>query len=121
VISKNREYLGGMILPGLEISLDALYQKTALLPKIKLNRPKEFIGRDTKNSMLSGIVYGFAGLADNLVTRIKNKIGKQSQVIATGGNISLIGQYCRRIDKRDRNLTLKGLRLIYASLGIKKS
>ena len=113
VVSRNKEYLGGMILPGLGISLDALNQRTALLPKIKLEEPKEFIGRDTKGSMLSGIVYGFAALTDDLVIRIKKKIGKNAKVIGTGGNIDLIGKYCRQIDKIDRDLTFKGLNFIY--------
>jgi type III pantothenate kinase len=112
VVSENKEYLGGMILPGLEISLVCLSEKTALLPKIKLAKPKEFIGRDTRKSMLSGIVYGFAALTDDLVIRIKKKIGKNAKVIGTGGNINLIGRYCKRLDRIDRNLTLKGLNLI---------
>lgn len=112
-VSKNKAYMGGMILPGLGISLDALYQKTALLPKIKLEKPKEFIGRDTKSSMLSGVVYGFAALTDNMVERIKIKIGHIALSIGTGGNIKLIGKYCRSIDKIDNDLTLKGLYLIY--------
>lgn len=116
IISKDKEYLGGMILPGLEISLDTLFQRTALLPKIKLERPKEFIGKDTKNSMLSGVVYGFAALTDDLAKRIKNKIGKSAKVIGTGGNIGLIGKYCKRIDKVDKDLTLKGLNLIYNTI-----
>lgn len=113
VVSKNKEYLGGMILPGLGISLDCLNQRTALLPKIKLEEPAEFIGRDTKSSMLSGIVYGFAALTDDLVVRLKEKIGRNAKVIGTGGNINLIGKYCRRIDKIDEDLTLKGLSLVY--------
>jgi type III pantothenate kinase len=113
VISTNKEYLGGMILPGLRISLDALREKTALLPKINLSAPGEFIGRDTKSSMLSGLVYGFAALTDDLSKRIKEKIGRRAKVIGTGGNIGLIGRYCRSIDKIDKDLTLKGLNLIY--------
>lgn len=113
IISKNKEYLGGMILPGLKISLDSLADKTALLPKIRLERPKEFIGTDTKDSMLSGIVYGFAALTCELTKRIKEKIGKNSLVIGTGGNISLIGKYCKNLDKINSNLTLEGARLIY--------
>jgi type III pantothenate kinase len=113
VISKHREYLGGMILPGLDISLDVLATRTALLPKIKLNKPKEFIGRDTRNSMLSGIIHGFAALTDSLTRRVKDKIGKNAKVIGTGGNIQLIGKYCKSIYKIDRDLTLKGLNLIY--------
>lgn len=114
VVSRNKEYLGGMILPGLEISLDGLTERTALLPKIKLEEPKEFIGRDTKSSMLSGIVYGFAALTDSLVERIKNKLGKDTRVIGTGGNINLISKYCSSFNKIDRDLTLKGLNLIYS-------
>ncbi|OGX19409.1 MAG: hypothetical protein A3K83_00505 [Omnitrophica WOR_2 bacterium RBG_13_44_8b] len=113
VISSKKEYLGGMILPGLEISLDALNKRTALLPEIKLLRPKEFIGRDTKSSMLSGIVFGFAALTDVLAERIKQKIGRNAKVIGTGGNIGLISKFCRHLDKIDINLTLKGLNLIY--------
>ncbi|MBL7081796.1 MAG: type III pantothenate kinase [Candidatus Omnitrophica bacterium] len=112
-ISKNEEYLGGMILPGIGISLDALTEQTALLPKIKLDRPKEFIGRDTRNSMLSGVVYGFAVLTDNLTERLKEQIGRKAKVIGTGGNIDLIRKYCKRIDRVDKDLTLKGLNLIY--------
>lgn len=121
IISKNKEYLGGMILPGLEISLTALSEKTALLPKIKLNKPKEFIGRDTKNSMLSGIVYGFAALTDALIKRIKENIGKQAKVIGTGGNINLIATFCQSFDRIDNALTLKGLHLIYNRAVLKSS
>lgn len=112
-ISRNKEYLGGMILPGLEISLDALNQRTALLPMIKLSEPEEFIGRDTKNSILSGMLYGFAALTDELTTKIKDKIGRNAKIIGTGGNINLIGNYCKNIDKIDKDLTLNGLNLIY--------
>jgi type III pantothenate kinase len=112
VVSGKKEYLGGMILPGLQIALDALANRTALLPKIKLTKPKEFIGRDTKNSMLSGIVYGSVAVLDNLSRQIKQIIGKNAKVLGTGGNIGLIGKYCK-IDKIDRDLTLKGLNLIY--------
>ena len=113
LVSKDKAYLGGMILPGLEISLDALAERTALLPKIKLTRPEEFIGRDTKNSMLSGIIYGFSSLADSLIKKLKQKLGKNAQVIATGGNISLISNYCRKINKINRDLTLQGLCLLF--------
>jgi len=113
IVSKNKEYLGGMILPGLGISLDSLSQRTALLPKIKLTQPKEFIGKNTRDSMLSGIVYGFAALTDGLIEKLKQKLGRDALVIGTGGNINLISKYCKRIDKTDINLTLKGLNIIY--------
>ena len=113
VVSKKREYLGGMIIPGLEICLEALSQRAALLPEIKLDRPKEFIGRDTKNSILSGIIYGFAGLTDCLITRIRKRTGKDAVTIGTGGAVDLIRRYCKGIVTIDRDLTLKGLDLIY--------
>ena len=116
IISKHKEYLGGMILPGLNISLEALNQKTALLPKIKLDNPHEFIGRDTKNSMLSGIIYGFAALTDALIEKIKQKTDKNTKIIGTGGNIHLISKYCKNFDKIDADLTLKGLSLIYENI-----
>jgi type III pantothenate kinase len=113
VISRKKEYLGGLILPGLGISLEALNQRTALLPKIKLEEPGMFIGRDTKNSMLSGIVYGFSALTDSLIARIKDKLGKKIKAIGTGGNINLIAKYCRRLDGKDIHLTLKGLNILF--------
>lgn len=116
VVSKNKEYLGGMILPGLGISLDALRQRTALLPKIKLEKPKEFIGRDTKNSILSGLIYGFSALTDKVSVKIKHIIGKNALVVGTGGNINLIAQYCKQLDRIDVDLTLKGLNLIYKKI-----
>jgi len=113
VISRKQEYLGGLILPGLEISLEALAEKTALLPKIKLAKPKGLIGRNTTNSILSGIVYGFGTLTNGLIDKLKAELGKNSKVIATGGNINFIAKYCTKFDAIDINLTLKGLNLIY--------
>ncbi|MCX5702486.1 MAG: type III pantothenate kinase [Candidatus Omnitrophica bacterium] len=113
VVSKKKEYLGGLIIPGLGISLTALAKHTALLPRIKLSDPKELIGSDTKNSILSGIVYGFSALADNLAERIKDKIGMGAKIVATGGDIGLIAKYSKCIDKVDRDLTLKGLNIIF--------
>lgn len=121
VISKNKEYLGGMILPGLRISLEALSERTALLPRIKLEEPAELIGGDTKNSMLSGIVYGFAALTDDLTQRIKNKIGSNAKVIGTGGNIFLLKKYCKSFDKINTNLTLEGINMIYKNNKNKKN
>ncbi|MDP2927486.1 MAG: type III pantothenate kinase [Candidatus Omnitrophota bacterium] len=116
VISKDKAYLGGLIFPGMNISLEALKEKTALLPQVKLQPPQMLIGRDTKNSILSGVVYGFAALNDGLVIRIKNKICKEAKVIGTGGNIDLIRKYCRQINKIDKDLTLKGLNFIYNNI-----
>ena len=120
VVSKKGEYLGGMIIPGLKISLEALAERTALLPRIKLSSPKEFIGKDTRNSMLSGIIYGFAALTDDLSQSLKRRIGNSARVIGTGGNIELIRKYCKKIDIVDRDITLKGLNLIYETAKCKK-
>jgi type III pantothenate kinase len=113
VVSKKEEYLGGMIIPGLNLSLHALFEQTALLPKVSLGRPKEFIGRDTESSMLSGVIHGYAALTDTLTERIKARIGNHATVVGTGGNINLIAGYCRNFNRIDRDLTLKGLALIF--------
>lgn len=116
VVSEKGDYLGGLILPGLEISLDALHTRTALLPRVKLFRPKGLIGRDTANSITSGIVYGFAALTDDLCSRIRAEIGAKALVIGTGGAISHVAPYCRSFHAIEPDLTLKGLNLIYNSL-----
>ncbi|MDD5465276.1 MAG: type III pantothenate kinase [Candidatus Omnitrophica bacterium] len=115
IVSKEKTYLGGLILPGMEISFEALKAKTALLPKIKLQKPKALIGTDTKNSILSGIVFGTACLAKELVNKIKQRIGKDTLVIGTGGNIHLIKKYAGMGIKIDPDLTLKGINLIYGN------
>ncbi|MDD5044162.1 MAG: type III pantothenate kinase [Candidatus Omnitrophica bacterium] len=112
-ISKKKEYLGGMIAPGLMTSLNALAERTALLPKIKLARPGELIGRDTRQSMLSGAVYGMGCLADGLLLRLRSRLGPSLKVVGTGGDIALIKRFSRRISIQDKDLTLKGLSLIY--------
>ncbi len=117
VISKKKEYLGGMILPGLETSLKALAEKTALLPKIGLSAPpKNIIGKNTRDSMLSGVIFGFASLTDGVIKKLKQKLGKNIKVIGTGGNIKFILRHCQELSTVDINLTLKGLNLILSSL-----
>lgn len=116
VISKKGEYLGGVIVPGIEISLEALSKRAALLPKIKLSKPKSLLGRDTTNSMLSGIFYGFGSLTDGIVNKLKRKYVKDALVIATGGHADLIAPYCKSIKHINKNLTLEGLRFIFRAL-----
>lgn len=111
-VSKNSEYLGGMIFPGLNISLEALFERTALLPKVALEKPKEFIGRDTINSIRSGIVFGCAALISDFCKKIRLKIGKDAKIIGTGGNIELLSGYCRCFTKINKNLVLEGINLI---------
>ncbi|MFH1397940.1 MAG: type III pantothenate kinase [Candidatus Omnitrophota bacterium] len=115
VVSAKKEYKGGLIIPGLGISLETLAENTALLPKVKLAKPRELIGQDTRNSILSGIIYGYSTLTDGLIRKLKTNLNNKPIVIGTGGNIKLIADYCREIDKIDINLTLKGLSLISKS------
>ncbi|MFA6142342.1 MAG: type III pantothenate kinase [Candidatus Omnitrophota bacterium] len=111
-ISKKGEYLGGLILPGIELSLSSLYKNTALLPKVGLKAAPGIIGKDTANSMRGGILFGFGAMCDGLVSQYKKILGENLKVIATGGNASLMKQYASSIQKVDEDLTLQGLHLI---------
>ena len=113
VVSKNKEYLGGIIVPGAQVSLDALAERAALLPKITLKAPGSLIGRDTEAGMLSGIVYGLAALTDCFASKIKKVIGNNARVVATGGDSVLLSRYAKSLDVIDTTLTLKGLNLAY--------
>ena len=113
VVSGRKEYLGGLILPGLQVSLDALAQRAALLPRVRLDKPSGIIGRDTLGSILSGVVFGTAACVDELILRLRKKIGRKALAVGTGGNIKFIAKYCRKIQRIDPDLTLKGIRLIW--------
>jgi type III pantothenate kinase len=117
VVSENGEYLGGVIGPGVEISMEALAQRTAKLPPIELGEPPSeaggVIGRSTHQSLLSGITYGFAGAVDAIARRIQRELGESVRFVATGGHASAIVPFCELIDEVDDLLTLTGLRLIW--------
>lgn len=115
LVSARREYLGGLIVPGMEISLETLVDRTALLPEIRLDPPREFLGRDTRSSMRSGLFYGYGALCDGLVTQLKKKHAPRARVVATGGHARLIAPFCRTVQKVNSNLTLQGLELTYRS------
>ena len=107
-------YLGGAILPGIKISLDALFNKAAKLPRIEITEPGKVIGTNTVASMQAGIYYGYAGSVAYMVKKMKKEMGDpRIKVIATGGLASLIEKEAACIDVIDRNLTLKGLKVIY--------
>jgi type III pantothenate kinase len=110
-VSAEGEYLGGAIAPGIEISLSALAERAARIPRIDLAEPETAIGKSTRLAIQSGVVYGFAGLVDSLARRIKEELG-ESTLIATGGIAHLIAPVCEEVDEIDDLLTLKGLRLI---------
>ena len=112
VISNKGSYLGGLILPGIEMGLNSLYDKTALLPRVELKPAKSIIGKDTVNSMRGGILFGYGAMCDGLVSKYRALLGRRIKVIATGGNARLIKQYARSIQIVDEDLTLKSLALI---------
>lgn len=112
IVNKKKQYIGGVIAPGPVISLWALSEKIALLPKVAIKKPKRILGRETKESMLIGIVYGFSSLCDGIVNKLKKKYCRNAKVVITGGFSKLIGPYCETADKIDKDLTLKGLKLI---------
>jgi type III pantothenate kinase len=113
-VSAAGEYLGGIITPGAEISIDALYDRAAKLPKVELAEPRSLIGKSTVDAIRSGIVYGFAGQVEGIVKRLRGELGADTPVIATGGLAGLLVPFIREtIDEVDDLLTLIGLRLIW--------
>jgi type III pantothenate kinase len=114
VVSSAGEYLGGIISPGAEISIDALTEKAAKLPKIELTPPRSLIGKSTVDAIRSGIIYGFAGQVEGIVHRLRDELGLSTPVIATGGLVhALVPFVHEHIDEIDDLLTLKGLQLIW--------
>jgi type III pantothenate kinase len=111
-VSSEGEYLGGAIAPGVEISLTALTERGARIPRIDLAEPDAAIGKSTRGAIQSGVVYGFAGLIDGIARRIERELGEGVPFIATGGLAHAIVPFCETIDEADDMLTLTGLRLI---------
>jgi type III pantothenate kinase len=113
VVSADGELLGAIISPGIEISLEALSERAARLPRVELEAPPELIGRNTETSIQSGVIYGFAGQVDGIVGRLRAELGVEARVIATGGLATSIAPFCEEIDEVDDLLTLTGLRLLW--------
>ena len=113
VVEPGNMYLGGVIFPGVKISLDALTSRTAQLPGISLDKPKNIIGRNTVDCMRSGMMYGTAAMIDGIVERIEEELGHKSTLIATGGLAQFITPLCKREIILERDLLLKGLNIIY--------
>jgi type III pantothenate kinase len=112
-ISAAGEYLGGAIIPGIEISLDALFGRAAALRRVELVEPRKVIGKNTVEAIQSGSVYGFAAQVDGLCARFQQELGEEATVVATGGLAGLIAPLTERIDHHEPWLTLYGLRIIY--------
>jgi type III pantothenate kinase len=112
-VSADGEYLGGIIAPGVEISLEALTERAAKLPKVDLAAPRSLIGKSTVDAIRSGVIYGYAGQVDGIVGRLREELGAGAQVIATGGLAEAIAPFSETIDEIDDLLTLTGLRLIH--------
>ncbi len=112
-LSKEGDYLGGAIAPGIRVAAEALFLRTAKLPRIDLRAPKRAIGSNTQDAMRSGIVFGYVGLVEGMIARFRQELGDGMRVIATGGLADVIAAETRSIELVDHWLTLKGLRLIY--------
>ena len=112
-VTDSGEYLGGAIAPGLGIAAEALFARTAQLPRVELTAPDSAIGQDTASSIRSGLVFGYVGLVDAMVRRIEAELGQDALVIATGGLASVVAPECRSIHKVRPNLTLEGMETLY--------
>jgi type III pantothenate kinase len=112
-VSQEGDYLGGAIAPGIKVSAEGLFHSTARLPQVELTRPKRVIGKNTISAIQSGIFFGYVGLVEGLVARLKQELGGEARVIATGGSAELIAAETDVIEEIDPNLTLEGLYLIH--------
>jgi len=113
VVSAGGEYLGGVICPGMQISADALFQRAARLPRVDVRKPCEVIGRTTVSAIESGLYYGYAGLVDGVVRRMRAELGPNTACIATGGLASIVAPEVDLIEHVDPDLTLHGLRMVW--------
>jgi type III pantothenate kinase len=113
VVSSRGEYLGGVISPGIEISLEALAARAARLPRVDIEAPRHAIGKGTQEAIQAGVVYGFAGQVDGILGRLREELAEEATAIATGGFAQAIVPFCEQVDEVDDLLTLTGLKLIW--------
>ena len=112
-VSEGGEYLGGVIFPGMHTSMEALFDRASMLHRVEIARPKTVIGRTTTGALQSGLLYGYAGLVDAMVGRIRGELGAEARVVATGGLAGRVAAESQAIEQVEPFLTLEGLRLIY--------
>ena len=112
-VSERGEYLGGVIFPGIHISMEALFERASMLHRVEIARPKTVIGKTTTAALQSGLLYGYAGVVDSMVERIRAELGEDARVVATGGFAGRVASESRAIERVEPFLTLDGLRLIY--------
>jgi len=112
-VSKEGDYLGGAIAPGIVAANESLFRRAAMLPRVELTHPERAIGTNTVSAMQSGIIFGYVGLIEGIVARIQRELGEKAKVVATGGYVEVIAKETAVIDEVNPNLTLIGLRLIY--------
>ena len=113
-VSPEGEYVGGVLAPGIEISMDALFSRAARLFRVDFTAPPTVIGKTTQTALQSGLVYGFAGQVDEIVTRIRAELGVEARAVATGGLADIVAPHSRTLEQTDPFLTLEGLRLVYS-------
>ena len=113
VVSQDGDYLGGAIAPGIDVAVEALFARTAMLPRIRLVRPKQVVGRNTVAAMQSGIFFGYIALIEGMIQRMQEELGSQAKVVATGSYAHFIARETPAIDIVNQDLVLTGLRLIY--------
>ena len=112
-VSRDGAYQGGAIFPGILISIEALFERAAMLHRVEVARPKSVIGKTTTQSLQSGLLYGYAGMVDAMVERIRGELGSEARVVATGGLAHRIAAESRTIERVEPFLTLEGLRLLF--------
>jgi len=112
-ITAKAEYKGGVIIPGVQVSADVLFEKCAKLPRVEISKPPSVIGKNTDDNIRAGLTYGYADMVDGLIARIAKEMGTKPTVVATGGLGSVIASVTKRIDHVDPLLTLKGLKSVY--------
>lgn len=112
-VSRDGEYLGGVIFPGIHTSMEALFSRASMLHRVEIARPKSVIGKTTTTAIQSGLLFGFAGVVDSMVERIREELGSEARVVATGGLAHRVGGESHTIEKVEPFLTLEGLRIIF--------